>query len=68
VADAYVPSAAAIAAKVAALARIDQLHRDYPQCVVCGQRALALDTDRCCSKTTEPHRIHRAEARSGAYR
>lgn len=48
----------------AELDRIDQMHADYPQCVVCGQRAIRLDKHGCCSKVSdrsEPHRQHREE-------
>lgn len=46
------------------LARIDAAQADYPTCVLCGQRAIALDKFGLCSKVSQAHKDWRAIARS----
>jgi hypothetical protein len=44
------------------MARIDEIQTGYPECALCGQRAIHLDTFGLCSKTSQSHREWRADA------
>lgn len=64
----WVYDEASRARTAAALAEIDAAQAGYPRCVVCGQRCRRLDKAGTCSKSSErsePHRLHRAEVRTG---
>ena len=47
-----------------ALAEVDASQAHYPTCALCGQRAVRLDRFGLCSKTSDPHKEWRAEARA----
>ncbi|MDR7113908.1 hypothetical protein J2X03_003810 [Microbacterium trichothecenolyticum] len=51
------------AVTLAALAVIDEAHKDKPTCALCGQRCNALDKDGLCSKVRGEHEEWRADAR-----
>ncbi|KAA9110163.1 hypothetical protein [Microbacterium rhizomatis] len=45
-----------------AMARIDRTHVGYPECWLCGQRAIKLDKHGLCSKVSVLHKEARAAA------
>ncbi len=56
----------AAARTAAALARIDALQSNAPQCWICGQRTAKPDRFGLCSKSTPPHVAERQRQRRDA--